>query len=525
MQNDTGFHSIFWLIPVLILGYIGWMNLMPLGGTVTHFLDVGGEDIDGQAKITGPFDRISGKKEIDGISFRELPKSPVYFELDDRKLNSAAEISVSGRFRGDFPENARLTLGAKNAEEWSYRWKDIYAPFLQKLETLPLLAKDDFIAVYATGQVNSAGIQNVGEFLQNPPSGSVIATIDKSLNINQGIGEEHLAGIDLNKITTNDASSNYVDRGADGSLRIKNALRGGHTLWTHVTNGRLTLEVTKQDLNWYEGPDILTIEVYSVDGESQGKIEIPDDGDESKSSKMGQPQDDATYMSGLEPGVYRIELKSDEDVLISEIAINQSKLVVAGRMFPVGMNRAYFKDGANFEPLKLYGKYPVTGGVRFRTSHRAGLQRITVSGDLRAEFDISETNTDFRMSLKPGDYEFDVPAQDVIIVTKGYFSFTPESFFLPQRSTVVNLEYDMTWLKENVDYVVIDRRNYVPSAVDTGGWLVGQTSWKTRGLYITNDRLSFSLNVPHLEAQPDRAIAIDWIEITLKIPPIWERLR
>lgn len=493
---------------------------------MTYFIDVGGEDTDGKAKITGPFDRISEEKEAGGVSFRELQQSQVYFELDDRRLNSAEEVSVSVRFRGDFPENARVTLGAKNAEEWSYLWKDSYVPFLQKLETLPLVAKDAFIEIYSTGQDTNAGIQSGDEFLRNPPLGSVIATNDKDLSINQEISEEHLTGIDLNQFTTGDVLSKSVDAGEDGSLRIKTALRGGHTLWTYLANELLVLKVTKQDLNWYEGPDQLTIETYSVDGEIRGKIDIPDDGDESKSNQMGPLQHDTLYISGLEPGAHRIELKSGSDLLLREIAINQSKLVVAKRIFPVGMNRAYFKDGSASEPIRLYGKYLVAGEIKFRTVHNPGLQRITVSGnDFETEFDINETHTDFRMSLKPGVYQFDVPEQDVVIESKGYFSFTPESFFLPQRYSVVDLKYDMTWLKQNVDYVVMNYKDYMPPVDNIDGWLVSQTSWQTKDLFINNNKLSFCFNVPHLDAQPENVVPVDWIEIILKIQPVWKRIR
>ena len=128
-------------------------------------------------------------------------------------------------------------------------------------------------------------------------------------------------------------SSKNIDTVEGGSLRIKNALRGGHTLWTYLPDGSLVLEVTKQDLNWYEGPDELTIETYSVDGESRGKICIPDDGDESISNQIGQLQHDTLCISGLEPGAYRIELKSGDDLMVREIAINQSKLVAAKRIF------------------------------------------------------------------------------------------------------------------------------------------------------------------------------------------------
>ena len=247
----------------------------------------------------------------------------------------------------------------------------------------------------------------------------------------------------------------------DGKLIINTTLRGQHTLWTNITDGFLSLEVIKQDLNWYEGPDELSIEVYPFNGELRGKTIIPDGGDEDATQIMGPLQSGSLKIEGMEPGTYRIELKSGSDLLIRRIEINQAKLVVDRRVFPVGMNRAYFKEGLTSDPVNLYGNNFTTGQLRFRVVHAPALQRMSLHGnDFEVEVDINETHTDFSTSLKPGDYRLDVPKQNVIIETKGYLSFTPESFFLPQRARVVDLKYDLDWLRENVDNIVIDYSDY-----------------------------------------------------------------
>ena len=127
-QTNRGikFLNVLWLIPIIALGYIGWMNLLPLGGMETYYIDVGGEDTSGNARITGPFDRISDKKEMAGISYRELEKNLVYFELEDSRLKDADEIGVKIRFKDNFPIGAKFILGARNKKESSYDWKEIY---------------------------------------------------------------------------------------------------------------------------------------------------------------------------------------------------------------------------------------------------------------------------------------------------------------------------------------------------------------------------------------------------------------
>jgi len=68
-----------WLIPILVLGYIGWVNLLPFGSTFTYLIDVGGDDTGGKARITGPLDRISDKMMANDTSFRELEEEPGVF--------------------------------------------------------------------------------------------------------------------------------------------------------------------------------------------------------------------------------------------------------------------------------------------------------------------------------------------------------------------------------------------------------------------------------------------------------------
>ncbi len=175
-----------WLIPIVVLGYIGWVNLLPFGSNPTYLIDVGGDDTGGKARITGPFDRISDKMLANGTSFRELEWKLVYFELDSRRLGDAAEVEVRVRFEDNFPSDREFMLGPKDKEEWSYYWKDIYVPFYGQLADFPLVAEDGSIKVYATGEGSSASFESVDEFLQHPPVGSVVARNDKGLNIDQG---------------------------------------------------------------------------------------------------------------------------------------------------------------------------------------------------------------------------------------------------------------------------------------------------------------------------------------------------
>jgi len=272
-----------WLIPILLLGYIGWMNLVPFGGTVTYSIDAGGEDTTGEAKITDPLARISDKKKMGNTSFRELEKRMVYFELESRRLRDADEVIVRVRFKDEFPGDEKFFLGAKNQEEWSYYWQESYVPLYEQLTNLPLVAEAGSTRVYATGEKGMVDFQSVDDFLQYPPLGSVIARNDKSLNINQRVSPEETeisadtfatGGIPLVPSVGDAEQNSYLD--------TNTSLKGTHTFYFFASSNTVELKVFKQDLNWYEEPDELAIEVYTLDGELKGTTIIPDDGDEGK---------------------------------------------------------------------------------------------------------------------------------------------------------------------------------------------------------------------------------------------------
>lgn len=498
---------LLWLIPVITLGYIGWVNVMPLGSTLHYSIDVGGEDTEGIARITGPFDRISEKLEADGETFRELEQSLVYFELDEPGLRNAETITVSVRFIDNFNTDEKFVLGARNGQEWSYYWKNIYVPFYYELSDLPLVTTNDDIYIYCTDTVNTTGFTNVESFLQNPPLGAAIATNDKNLPINQFISPMY----------------NETHEPENMSVVVNASLRGPHTFWTYISNDTLKLKVVKQDLNWYEEADEVAIEIYSLNGELIKEAAIPDDGDTDESKNLGPLQEVSFTADIPETGAYRIELNCGSDLLITRLEVNQPHLVVEKRMYLSGNNPAYYPDETQIEPVILYSHNLTTKQIRFYTWHSAGLQNISIAGDdYDTVVDIDQVKSDIYADIAPGSCQMTFPRQDILIDSAGFLSFSAESYFLPKRCEVVDIKSDMSWLVENVDYIVINNAGYVPPENDAG-WLIARTEWQREDLYLIENKLSFCLNVPHLAKEPDRTIRIDRIEIILEILPWWDR--
>jgi hypothetical protein len=481
-------------IPVVIFIYLIYINLMPFGGAVSYYIDVGADDLQGTAKLTGPMDRISEPDETNGITFRNLNQGLVYFSLNSPYLKSKGKVTVKVIFRDNFPQGQKFMLGAKNNESWSYAWKDIYVPFYETLKSCPSVNIGNKRVI----MINGSAISSFDEI----PEGSVIAA---NTEIDQIFYEE-----------------NVKDAG-NKNLSIDATLRGSHTFYTYVDDGALNLSISKQDLNWYNGTDELNIEVYSFKDELIGNGTVPDDGDQNKSNVLGNVQEANLSFSNLENGVYRINLIGGGDVLIRKIEFDKNKLVVEGRIFLVGSNPAYFK-GKKAAPVEIYFKNLRNSTMKFQTYHSSGLQNITVKNRIAKVVNINKTQKLFILS--PGSSEeintLISEKGNVIIDSMDYFSFTRDSYFTPKKFKIVDMNNDLAWIKDNVDYVVLDYK--FPEGDE---WKAINASWDVDELYIKDNTLSFSLNAPHLGKEEFRnyTIPVDRIDIMVKIPPVWERIR
>lgn len=479
-------------IPIIIAIYLIYANLLPFGGTAVYSIDVGADDLQGTVRLKGPLDRISEPQVTDGITSRNLLHGLVYFDLKTPSLKTGGEVTVKVLFRDNFPEGQKFMIGAKNNESWSYAWKDIYVPLYESLKGYPSVNLGNTQIIVINGREISS--------LDDIPEGSVIAANTK---------------LDLEPYvqTVENASSNNIS--------INVTLRGSHTFYTYVDDGALALGIVKQDLNWYNGTDDLKVEVYSGREELIGNGTIQDDGDQNKSNIMGMIQKAAFSFSNLEKGVYRIELIVSGDLLIREIELDKGKLVTEGRLFLAGDSPAYFKD-RNATPVEVYFDNPRNSTMKFQTYHVRGFQNITVKNGISKILLIDKTHKIFNLSLSPDNELKTLTSEkgDIIIDSINYFSFTKDSYFTPKRFKIVNIKPDLTWLKDNVDYVILEY-----NFTEGSDWKSGNASWNLDELYIKDNTLNFILNVPHLGKEEFRnyTIPVERIEIEVRTPPIWER--
>ena len=477
---------LIYAIPVLVILYLLYMNFAPIlfDNNINFQLDVGSakEGLARGITALAPSSRVGDKMINENISYRELKHSLVYSDIT---ISSNAEtIKVSVRFKDNFPANNSqgFYIGTSDREDWHYLWKPIYLPLFDLGE--PSLTENS-TKLYCLNNILPCPA-DLSSFVSNPPANSVIAT-----NL---ILERKPIKIE-----------NY----SQGELAINTTLRGNHVFYVYAT-GYIQMTVSKQDLNWYENEDNLTISIYDLNNTLITSGTIPDDGITIVNSKKQTDVQDLTILTpNIEEGVYMIVIQNNGDMIINQITINQNKLVADKNVFLAGSN-IYQNSSSN--PSTLYFKNKRESTVYLSTYHSQGLQNSSING---AIVNLNETQTKFNLTINKSDgfSYINSPKNDIIINSVNYFSFTKDSYFEPFEYRVIGLD-DIEFVKANADYVLSDYQE----PVEDNGWLIGTAEFDVKDLYVKDNKLSMILNAKHLgnPVYENYTIPVDCINVSIK---------
>ncbi|MCX8093342.1 MAG: hypothetical protein N3E50_04165, partial [Candidatus Goldbacteria bacterium] len=326
--------------------------------------------------------------------------------------------------------------------------------------------------------------KSIDEFFNNVPAGSVIAT---NINIKQ--------------------KPIKIENYTPGNLDINVSLRGNHTLYVYAKDN-LNLEITKQDINWYKNEDTMVVKISDMAGNLIREELLPDDGEAEASKITKTAQTRKINIPNIKEGVYRIDLLNNADTFIRRIKINQSKLVVQNKIFPVD-NKLY--KITETKPLRIYTKYEMDYKIDFSTAHREGLQDVMINNRIFKIEDKHKTLS-YLMKGHKNLIEIYLPKNDISVTVPGYFSFTKDSYFEPFDYYVTSLEN-----YKDADYIYTD---YKEPIID-GDWMIGEVTFDIKEVYVKDGKLSIMLNARHLrdEKYKSYTIPVDWIKVTLHRGP------
>ena len=465
VKNSKKVKIIKWIINILIilflLGILALNFLIPKD--FNYFYDIGNND-----NYLTPLNRISESYENE-TNYRLLKENLVYFN-SEIPLGSK-DIKVQVRINNNFPNNSIMSIGVKDKEEWHYYYKQIYNPSL------------DLLSSYEN-------IDNIYRINENIPldvtQENIVIASDKEINK-----------------AVNDVSD-YNNQ----ETIISTSLRGGHKFLVYAED-YLKLEVKKQDINWYNGSDVLEISLLDLDNNLIKNITIEDDGiiEVNTNEKIIQ---DGILETSLSKGIYKL-IFSDFDGLIKEIKINTNKIIVVNNLFlanseiykiPNKKSNIYFKSFRN-------------STVEIKTWHNSAFQNLTVNNNI---VELNKRVEPIIYFINKEDNYIISDFNDILIEYPGYFSFNKENYFEPFKQRTVLIKNNKEYLKNNVDFIITD---YKKPIIDND-WIITETSFniKKDNLFIKDNKLSLVFNIPHLSNDEfkNNTIPIDWINITVSKP-------
>lgn len=455
-----------------LLAFIFLGNSAPFGITAQYAL---GQDSKSISPI-GPRNRVESIT-YNGQQATKLTDDLAYFTTTMPFQFDTATVKV---YYENPNSDQTFSLGFHDQQEWHYDTKPIDVPFINNLNwnrtgTDPVLYQ------------RIKTFNSVDDFIANAPLNDVIGTYA----YNSGFGDVSQTQLTSYKPTTQPTV-------------INTALRGKHIIYAYLDHEPFHMKIYKQDLNWYDGADPMTISIYK-DNDLVMQQTADDDGITDSSHKALHPQeiDISNPGPGLpESGVYKIVIDAGSDTLIRRIETNLHKIVFQGSLFLAGNSEVYGPAIASTSASTVYTNALSLSAI---TYHGSGEQVIQV-GNQPFNLDMMQ----IPLIITPQDTisKIIVPKNDLVLnAFQGYFAFSPDQFFLPTKYHILPIsKSDDISL---VDYILTE---YTPPHQEAG-WQVNQQTFDLSTAFIQNNKLNWVIQAPHLK-ENGHSIIIKDIQVT-----------
>ena len=127
--------------------------------------------------------------------------------------------------------------------------------------------------------------------------------------------------------------------GLPTTSRISHVLRGPHEMYIYVSNPALTLNFSLIDLNRRSGRDPLTVQLTPTDTiRTTGRVpvmvkKVADDGITNSKKIIGSSRQISVTAHNLSVGIYRLDFQATDELLLSDITINQPYLNIINHLW------------------------------------------------------------------------------------------------------------------------------------------------------------------------------------------------
>lgn len=386
------------------------------------------------------------------------------------QLNSTTPLIEVGVLKDQLTGSYDLQPLQNNLlDHWRFNW-----PRLEDSDSrLILQAKKNYASVSEFLSDLQAG------FLKDCPSGPLacVAVYNYSLKLNYSLPD-------------------YVPL---RPLVINQPLRGAHQFYLYLKNEPWRLNFDFLYLRQDPKSDSVTVNIWSGD-----KIIMTQTISDNSELNTGKTENKSLNFSGpaRAAGVYKIEVKISNDVVIKKIESSSDKLSVIHKIWPV--------SGSGDLTLFTDAKQ-----LRVQTANPVSLGKIIFGGQT---FDLNKTYQPFNYISGGLNQIINLKKDDIVLENNGVFAFAADSLLNPGVKSV-----DRYFLPgDNIKYIIAD----YSQPLENDGLKTASAKFNLIGADRVDGRYTFLISIPGLtdKTAVPGYLEIKEITINLEGKTLWQKI-
>lgn len=285
-------------------------------------------------------------------------------------------------------------------------------------------------------------------------------------------------------------------------LTIDQPLRGAHQFYFYLENEPLRLDFSFIDQNLDLKPAPIKVILSSEDK----IIETKTIDDQNLKPGSGEAEEKKITIDkrGLPAGVYKIEIKITDDMIIKKINSSIGRLSFIHKIWPVSGQGG----------LKLYTDADY---IQVKALNPASLQTISFGGK---NFSLPEAYRQFDFKSEDGGVikEIKIGKDDLILENNGVFALSSSGIINPSLTKVDRFFS----VKTPVKYIVADYRK--PKEAD--GFKTATVEFNLKNAYREKGKYSFMISVPGLKADDNLVDNLEIYKINIEFTgrTLWQKI-
>ncbi|MDD3285272.1 MAG: hypothetical protein PHG95_01380 [Patescibacteria group bacterium] len=389
---------------------------------------------------------------------------PVYFSVFSPRRFSHVTVQIT--YRPHLSSSTPIFEAGFLADKklWRYRLQPVYNLWLEQgLSSWTKLSSGDLRLFQRENKFSS-----VSEFIsawQN--QGSSFCSRPRCLAVYNVSLEDAPPALDLRSLSQSSEDTIFPY-----------PLRGEHQFYIFLDKQGLSLSGNLIDLN--ENKDIDDAEILIFSGKNQvASLSLPDERpqkEESGDQVLAQPI--KIVNSDLPAGLYRLEFRAGDDLILSDLSVNSSYLSVINKIWPFTENEVSLVTDAPYLQVKALSP--------------AALQTLDFGG---RRLELTEIYKQYELKgARWGGENIRLNTGSLILANNGMFAAS--------SSALINPDYPrldrFSSLDGQLDFVLA---NYRPATINEDAWLSSTLEFEAFDLYRERGRYSLILSIPGLLAE------------------------